>query len=421
MSKSTIPETWRYVPLEEVCDVNPRQIGPDDPATEVSFIPMPAVSDVDGIILSHESRPYSKVAKGFTRFRDGDVIFAKITPCMENGKIALARELTSGIGCGSTEFHVLRARSPLLPAYLWRFLRQERFRQEAQQQMTGAVGQRRVPPEFLKKAPIPLPPLAKQQDIVAKLDSIFSRTKDISLALSNVPKLIERYRQKILEAAYRGDLTAEWRAKNGVMEPISTTVDTLLAAPIRNGLSVRGTDNPPGVRALRLSALHGGIVKLEDVRFLPITSSRAEKFLLRNGDILVSRGNGTKTLVGISALVQELREPTIFPDTAFRIRLAPDRARPEWFSSMWNAPQVRLQIESAARTTAGIWKISQGDLTRVTITLPAPEEQKEIARRLKSAFSCIDLIAAEALRAEQLIDRLNQAALSAAFRGELVP
>src|SRR5216683_4594998 len=95
---------WRDVPLEEVCDLNPRDQGPDNPATKVSFIPMPTVSDVDGIILPHDVKQFSEVSKGYTRFRDGDVIFAKITPCMENGKIAIAQGLAGGMACGSTEF-----------------------------------------------------------------------------------------------------------------------------------------------------------------------------------------------------------------------------------------------------------------------------------------------------------------------------
>jgi len=246
-----------------------------------------------------------------------------------------------------------------------------------------------------------------------------AKTKLAREELSCIPGLVERYKQAILDAAFRGDLTAEWRANHGLAEPSIATVGALVAVPIRNGLSVRGSDVPPGIRSLRLSALRSGDVNLDDVRFLPIASSKAEKFMLCDGDVLVSRGNGTKTFVGIAALVQKLKEPTIFPDTAFRIRLASDRARPEWLTSMWNAPQVRSQIESAARTTAGIWKISQGDLARIKLSLPTPEEQEEIARRVKIAFSRIEHIAMETARATHLIDRLNQAALTKAFRGEL--
>jgi type I restriction enzyme S subunit len=296
---------------------------------------------------------------------------------MENGKIALASGLRNGIACGSTEFHVLHANSSVLPAYLWRFLRQDSFREEAQQQMTGVVGQRRVPMQFLKQSTIPLPPLAEQARIVAKADNLLARSKNAREELVRIPRLVERYKQAVLAAAFRGDLTAEWRKEQGLAEPKSATVDTLVSVPIRNGLSVRGSDSPPGVRSLRLSALRSGVVDLSDVRFLPITSGKAEKFLLRDGDVLVSRGNGTKSFVGIAALVRAVDEPTIFPDTAFRIRLAKDRVRPDWFTSMWNSPQVRTKIEGAAKTTAGIWKVSQGDLARIKLFLRIRRNRKK--------------------------------------------
>jgi type I restriction enzyme, S subunit len=267
---------------------------------------------------------------------------------------------------------------------------------------------------------IPLPPLQVQRCVVAKLESLFRRSKSAHEELTRIPRLVERYKQSILAAAFRGDLTAEWRKEQGLAGPKSATVDTLVSVPIRNGLSVRGSDIPPGVRSLRLSALRSGVVDLNDVRFLPITGNEAERFLLRDGDVLVSRGNGTKSFVGIAALVHNIDDPTIFPDTAFRIRLATDRARPEWFTSMWNAPQVRTQVEGAAKTTAGIWKVSQADLARIELSLPDPKEQEEIARRIKSAFAHIEKTAMEAARATRLLDRLDQATLAKAFQGELI-
>ncbi|RZM07795.1 MAG: type I restriction endonuclease subunit S, partial [Pedobacter sp.] len=103
-----LPDGWEEVPLGKVCQFNPREIGDIGAETPISFIPMPSVSDSLGIITEHLERPFSAVSKGYTRFMNGDVIFAKITPCMENGKIAIAKNLLNGAACGSTEFHVLR-------------------------------------------------------------------------------------------------------------------------------------------------------------------------------------------------------------------------------------------------------------------------------------------------------------------------
>ena len=135
-----LPKGWAEPRLDECAHINPPLNADVSPETPVSFVPMPAVSEVEGAITSASVRPFREASKGYTRFREGDVIFAKITPCMENGKIAIATGLNNGIGCGSTEFHVLRPYGVADRAYLWRFLRQETFRADAEQAMTGAVG-----------------------------------------------------------------------------------------------------------------------------------------------------------------------------------------------------------------------------------------------------------------------------------------
>lgn len=136
----------------------------------VSFVPMAAVSEVSASVTNSIERPFSEVARGYTAFRNNDVLFAKITPCMENGKIAIARNLRNDLGFGSTEFHVIRAGERVTPEYLWFFMRTREFRDAAKSRMVGAGGQQRVPADFLSSASIPLPPLPEQHRIVEILD-----------------------------------------------------------------------------------------------------------------------------------------------------------------------------------------------------------------------------------------------------------
>ena len=133
--------------------------------TLVSFVPMAAVDERFGMITAHEDRRLVDVSKGFTAFEDGDVLFAKITPCMENGKAALARNLTNGVGRGSTEFYVLRPGDKVLGEYVYHFVRQLRFREKAKRYFTGTAGQQRVPRSFMENAPVPLPALDEQRRI----------------------------------------------------------------------------------------------------------------------------------------------------------------------------------------------------------------------------------------------------------------
>jgi type I restriction enzyme, S subunit len=163
---------WAKAVLGEICSVNPRfdRAQRPDAETPFSFVPMAAVDEVGGAIVAPEVRPYRSVAKGYTAFRDGDVLFAKITPCMENGKAAIADNLVGGLGFGSTEFHVLRP-GPLLDRnFLFHMVRLPEFRRQAKAQFTGTAGQQRVPTTFLQNFTLSLPGLEEQRNIVDILD-----------------------------------------------------------------------------------------------------------------------------------------------------------------------------------------------------------------------------------------------------------
>src|SRR5438552_986988 len=136
---------WKTVSLGEVVEFNPR-FGKDELADDslASFIPMKCVEEESGRFEPLADRKVAEVRKGYTPFRDGDVIFAKVTPCMENGKAAVLKGLTNGIGFGSTEFFALRPTDRLEANYLFHFILQSSFRRDAARNMTGAVGLRRV-------------------------------------------------------------------------------------------------------------------------------------------------------------------------------------------------------------------------------------------------------------------------------------
>ena len=153
---------WGLTTLGQCCELNPKRPRDINDETMVSFVPMPAVSEYGKIDCS-DIRPYKEVRKGFTYFAENDVLFAKITPCMENGKGAVARELENGIGSGSTEFHVLR---PIAgksnPYWLYIITMFDTFRVGAKKVMTGTGGQLRVPIGYLNDYPISLPPIELQ-------------------------------------------------------------------------------------------------------------------------------------------------------------------------------------------------------------------------------------------------------------------
>jgi type I restriction enzyme S subunit len=204
---SDLPEGWRWVRLGEVCTINPRRPRLQrEPGIPTTFVPMSAVDDESGTIVAAEERPFEQVKSGYTYFEENDVLFAKITPCMENGKAAIARGLLGGIGFGSTEFHVLRPHASVVPEWIWLFVRQERFREDAKKSFRGGVGQQRVPQEFLEQYLIPLPPLEEQRRIVAHLQAVQEKINALKEAQAATEAELKRLEQAILEKAFRGEL-----------------------------------------------------------------------------------------------------------------------------------------------------------------------------------------------------------------------
>ncbi len=154
--------------------------------TIISFVEMASVSN-DGRIINAVDRSLSEVRKGsYTYFKEDDIIIAKITPCMENGKCALATNLTNSIGMGSSEFHVLRCDSKVLPPFLFGYLNRRVIREEAAKRMTGASGHRRVPILFYEQLSILLPPLERQQEIVDEIKKIESEITDQMVSLEEI-------------------------------------------------------------------------------------------------------------------------------------------------------------------------------------------------------------------------------------------
>ena len=200
-------DSWEETTLGLVCQINPKRVDTKniDDSTIVTFVPMPSVSDVLGEIVKPLSEKLQKVKKGYTNFCTDDVIFAKITPCMENGKSAVVGTLENNIGFGSTEFHVIRCNANIFNRYIYHLVRWKKFRDEAKAVMTGAVGQQRVPTAFLEEYPLNLPTFDEQIEIVRILDNIFEKEQQAK-ELANIIEKIDLMKKAILTRAFRGEL-----------------------------------------------------------------------------------------------------------------------------------------------------------------------------------------------------------------------
>src|SRR5690606_10458329 len=210
--KSKLPNGWLTEKIDNVCEINPKHTNKNDlpPTMEIQFLPMKLVEEIINKISLSETRRLEEVQKkSYTYFKEGDILFAKVTPCMENGKIAVAQNLKNGVGYGSSEFHVLRCSEKILNDYLFYFLVQDKFRSEAQHAMTGAVGLRRVPKKFLEEYKIPIPPIKEQHKIVQQIESRLTVCDKVEETIAKNLQKAEALRQSILKKAFAGELLTD--------------------------------------------------------------------------------------------------------------------------------------------------------------------------------------------------------------------
>jgi type I restriction enzyme S subunit len=347
--------------------------------------------------------------------------------------------------------------------------------------MTGTAI-KRIVLAHVKELPVPVAPVAEQERVVAEIDKQLTRLDTSVKALKRVRANLKRYRASILKAACEGRLVsteaelaraegrdyepadvlvarilkerqaaweerelsktararppskgAETRSKYREPASISTSdlpalpsgwlwvgIEALLSEPMCNGISVKGSNKPPGVPALKLNAMTDRGFLYDAVRYIPISKPTAEDLNIVAGDFFVARGNGSVALVGRGTRAQEPPFEVVFPDTMIRLRFVPS-ASTDWVPTIWPSALVRRQIQSKIKTTAGIWKIAQPQVASIVVPLPPLAEQQRIVADLQRRLSVIEepeaLVAANLKRAEHL----RQSILKSAFEGRLVP
>jgi type I restriction enzyme S subunit len=273
---------------------------------------------------------------------------------------------------------------------------------------------------------IPLPPYTEQRRIVAKLDSLTGRTALARDDLERIPRLMQKYLDAILTAAFHGELTASWRAKRGRGSPASvwsyTSLGSLLIEGPINGWSPQSSNDANGAATLKLTATTSGYLRLDDdsTKRIHETPPRNSKYWLKPGDLLLQRGN-TIDYVGTAAIYDGPEHSYIYPDLMMKIRL-PSKELTRYAWRYINSPEAKAYFRSKATGTAGnMPKINANAVRSLPVPLPPPDEMSEILTCLEAAFAWLDRIKAEHANASRLLPKLDRAILAKAFRGELVP
>ena len=271
-----LPVNWRWSQIAEIGVLSPRNDVDDD--VQSSFVPMPLIASGYGLPIEHEVRQWGEIKKGYTHFAEGDVGLAKITPCFENGKSAVFRNLTGGLGSGTTELHIVR---PLFvdPDYILIFLKCSHFIEAGIPKMTGTAGQKRVPTEYFASSSFPLPPLAEQHRIVAKVDELMALCDRLEVARAEREATRDRLSAASLARLNAPDLDpttfrnhAAFALEN--LAPFTTRLDQVkaLRQTVLN-LAVRGKlveqdpkDEPTGEALERIRIEREGLVQRKIIR-----------------------------------------------------------------------------------------------------------------------------------------------------------
>lgn len=458
-----LPPGWTSKAIKQLINLNPKTEVPSE--TSAGFSPMQALGTRYLEPLSFEVRPWGEIKKAYTHFTNGDVLLAKITPCFENGKAGIARNLPNGIGAGSSEFFVCRPKEQVLDArYLLAWVSTDGFRIRGAINMTGSVGHKRVPKDFVLSDVLPLAPLEEQQRIADKLETLLGRVDACRDRLAAVGPLLRRFRQSVLAAATSGRLTEDWRGQNAIA-PGSAEREVQIHELTRTGsLRVRGNaarvdgamlyDLPESWAWLanhRLACDEGNaicagpfgtIFKAKDFRQdgIPIIFLRhvgEGAYLKRKPGFMDTevwrRHHQPYSIYGGELLVTKLGDPPgtacIFPEGGGPAMVTPDVmkmkvdeavADARYLMHFFNGPLSKKIVEAICFGVTRL-RIDLSMFKTFPIPLPPRAEQTEIVRRVETLFAFADRLEVRLSQAQTAVDRLTPALLAKAFRGELVP
>lgn len=458
-----LPAGWAWTTLGEVSTFGPKPEGDKlSPDTQVSFVPMRNVEPLSGCINLAETRSASEVMRGYTYFEDGDVLSAKVTPCMENGKVAISRGLKNGIGFGSTEFYVTRPGPGLAPQYVFFYLIQQTVRSDAKRSMGGAVGLLRVPASFLAELELPLPPSTEQRRIVAKIEELFSQLDAGVEELKKAKAQLKRYRQSVLKAAFEGKLTEDWRkAHKGKVESAAVLLERIKAER-KEALGSKYKDPPP-LDTSELPELPTGWTWTTAEQLCAFitkgTTPRADKLTSGSGEVpflkvynLTFDGSldfsVKPTFVTWKTHEGELARSKVYPGDVLLNIVGPPlgkvsivtRRHPEWnvnqaiaifrplpgyslrlLSYCLQTGEVLQRARKKAKTTAGQSNLTLEICRELPFPIPPEAEQGEIVAEVERRLSVADAEEKAIKAALKQAARLRQSILKRAFEGRLVP
>lgn len=418
-----IPKSWEWVRVSDIFIINPKVVADDN--DDAAFIPMDKIVACYGSKYSYEIRKWKNIKSSFTCFADGDVAFAKITPCFQNRKSMILENLPNGVGAGTTELKVLRQFSETIDRkYLLYFLASSYFVDEAV--FKGTANQQRIIVGYLENKLFPLPPLAEQHRIVAKIEELLPKVEEYGKAQDALNKLNaelpERLKKSILQEAISGRLVPQdpndepasvllakiRQEKEQLVKAGKLKKKDLIETPITEdeipfeipdswewcklgsiasllgGFAFKSHEyTSAGSRVIRISDItEDGFVEKNVVRY-PY-NMKLNSYLIQAGDILMAMTGGT---VGKSLYVKSLPEEKMLLNQ----RVANIRAisvYTDYIDYVIKSHHIQSIITDAKNSTND--NISMADIYNFPIPLPPFTEQKRIVAKIEQLFKEVD-------------------------------
>lgn len=395
--------SWKTVKLGDVCEFKPKKARAKqllDGKDLISFAPMELLPINQKYFTSTEERSLDSVYPSYTYFEENDVIYAKITPCFENGKLSIAKNLKNGVGFGSSEFVPIRCSDRILPEYLYYFLLNPSFIKNGTPKMIGASGHRRVPNEYTENLEIELPSLEEQWRIVARLDTAFEKISAAEVLtrqnLDNVSALQKSILQKYLSAS-------------GTTHRLGDICAILGGKRLPKGEKLLSTPTPhPYVRVTDFDGKGG--VDTNDIRYISDSVyEKISRYIINAKDVFLSIA-GT---IGVTGIVPEMLDGANLTENACRL-VPSDAINTRYLYYFTTSEIFRVQALAETKQTAQP-KLALMRIKDIQIDLPSIEEQESIVMKLDNVLGKTQRAEAQYQKKLAKLTDLRQSLLAEAF------
>ena len=428
MIAASIHHDWQELRLRYCVTVNPpkSEVSRLSGNTAVSFVPMEAVGEMGGLRLD-QTKTLDEVSGGYTYFRDGDILIAKITPCFENGKGAIAEGLENGIGFGTTELHVLRPSLSLDRRFLFYLTLSHGFRGMGTGSMYGAGGQKRVPDDFVRDFRHPIPSLPEQRAIAEFLDRETARIDALIEKKRRQIELLQERRAAVISRAVTKGLDPKAKMKPSGIEWLGEIPEHWRVRKLKwiaetqfSSVDKHAIEGEQPVRLCNYVDVyyHDHITSALDFMAATATPDEARRFEIKEGDVLVTKESEEWDDIAVPAFVSEQLDGVICGYHLALIRAKAGQIDGRFLFRAFSARGIndQFRVEATGITRYGLGKYG---LDNALFPVPPIFEQRAIAAFLDRETVRIDALIGKIEKSIELLREHRSALISAAVTGKI--